>query len=96
LNKTGAPSAQEIESAVPKCAEAFAVLDAHLAGKLFMLGDTFTMADVTPAIQANRLVGNSGFGFESLAPSNFPNVVAWHTRLCERPAFQEQVMTRFT
>ena len=46
-------------------------------------------------VQANRLVGNDGFGFEALAPANFPNVVNWHARLCERPAFAEHVMPRF-
>ena len=28
-----------------------------------LLQGTFTMADVTMAIQANRLIGNDGFGY---------------------------------
>ena len=96
LGLPGAPSAEEIEAAVPKCAEAFSVLDAHLAGKQWMLGEAFTMADITVAIQANRLVGNDGFGFKELSPTLFPNVVAWHARLSERPAFAEHVLPRFT
>lgn len=96
LGRPGAPSAEEIEAAVPKCAEAFHALNAHLAGKQMMLGDVFTMADITVAIQANRLVGNDGFGFAELSPTLFPNVVAWHARLSERPAFAEHVLPRFT
>ena len=61
----------------------------------YMLGDAFTIADITVAIQANRLVQNSGFGFDALAPSNFPNIVAWHGRLSTRPAFAQHVLPRF-
>jgi glutathione S-transferase len=60
-----------------------------------VLGGDFTIADITVAIQANRLVGNNGFGFDDLAPSNFPNIVAWHGRLSARPAFAEHVLPRY-
>ena len=96
LNKSGSPTRAEVEAAAPNCASAFAVLDAHLGTtKGYLCGDHFCFGDVTCAIQANRLVGNNGFGIAALAPSNFPNVVAWHSRLCKRPAFAAQVLPRF-
>ena len=88
------PGPEEIDPAVPACAAAFAVLDKHLADKRFVLGSRFTMADVTMAIQANRLIGNEGFGYEELAPDKYPNVVAWHGRLSQRAAFAAEVLPR--
>ena len=61
----------------------------------YVLGDVFTIADITVAIQANRLVCNDGFGFDALAPSNFPGIVAWHKRLSARPAFAKHVLPRY-
>lgn len=54
------------------------------------------MADVTVAIQANRLIGNEGFGYGELAPGDnkYPNVVAWHGRLSQRAAFAAEVLPR--
>lgn len=60
-----------------------------------MLGDNFTIADITVAIQANRLICNDGFGFDALAPSNFPSILAWHGRLSDRPAFVQHVLPRY-
>lgn len=58
------------------------VLDDHLAGKQFILGDTFTLADINvgTVIVVNRLIKND--------ISGFPNMVAWLDRLFARPCFQ--------
>ena len=40
LNKPGTPPAEEIEIAVPKCVEAFTVLEQHLQDKVILLPDT--------------------------------------------------------
>lgn len=86
------PSPEQIQALVPACARAFAGLDKHLTGRAFVLGDAFTMADMTAGVQANRLLGNNGFGFPELAAAQFPAVHAWYQRLMTRPAFQQHVL----
>jgi glutathione S-transferase len=96
LNRPGEiPSAEEIAAAVPGCQRAFEVLERRLAASEYLGGADFSMADVTCAIQANRLVGNDGFGQPGLALSRFPHVCAWHAKLCLRPAFAAEVKGRF-
>ena len=80
---------------MPGCKRAFDVLEERLSESPYVGGDHFTMADVPCAIQANRLVGNDGFGLSELALTNFPAICRWHNALCERAAFREHVMERF-
>jgi len=58
------------------------VLDAHLEGKEYMLGDSFTLADINvgTVISVNRFVKND--------ISEFSNIGAWLSRLFARPCFQ--------
>ena len=56
LHKEGTPPRSEIEAAVPGCVEAFEALERHLVGRRWVLGEEFTVADITVAIQANRLI----------------------------------------
>ena len=75
-----------IEASRLKTADGLALLDKQLAGKKFVTGEIFTLADIPLGIQAYRW-----FHFDVPRP-DFPNVKAWYDRLCERPAYKEHVM----
>jgi glutathione S-transferase len=76
-----------LEAAKAKAEAAFAILDAHLAGRAYMVGDTFTMADVALGTAANRW---SRIPTER-APR--PEVERWLAALAARPAFAEHLAT---
>jgi len=69
--------------AIKSAARAAAVLDGHLAGKQFVVGDRFTIADISLAAFATLGEG----GGVDMAP--FPNIRAWLAGLSERPAFKK-------
>jgi glutathione S-transferase len=75
-----------IEAAARRAGERLAVLDAHLAGRAFVLGDTLTVADI-PA-------GTLMYRYHTLpvARPSLPNVAAWYARLQERPGYRAHVM----
>jgi glutathione S-transferase len=58
------------------------VLDAHLEGREYILGDTFSLADINvgTVIAVNRFVKND--------ISEFSNIGAWLSLLFARPCFQ--------
>jgi len=67
------------------------VLDQHLAGKTFMVGEEFTIADMAIFPWFNQLrkgykhaSGISAAEFLSVE-TNYPNAVAWANRIGERP-----------
>ena len=67
-----------------------AILDQHLAGRTFMLGDTLTVADIPLGCVAYRW-----YGLPIERPS-YPNLRAWYERLVKRPAFADNVMLPIT
>ena len=75
-----------IEASRQRTAEALTLLDRHLAGRKYLAGDAFTLADIPSAIQAYRW-----FWFPIERP-DLPNLKAWYERLGERPAYREHVM----
>lgn len=60
-----------------------ALLDASLAGRRWLLGDTFSIADISLSEHAG-LCGEAGISLEPYA-----NVRGWLGRVAERPAFQK-------
>jgi len=76
---------QAIEDGSNKTAEVLARLDAALAGRNFVAGDHFTMADIAfgPVVY---LVNNVSFDRPKLA-----NYDAWYARISGRPAFGKVV-----
>ena len=72
-----------IERSVQATEPLFALLDAHLATRAFMMGDAFTMADIPVGCEAHRWFG--------LPPTEYtrpvwPNVERWFADLKARSA----------
>jgi len=70
-----------------RAARWLAVLDQHLAGKQYLLGDQFSAADVMMGYTVQ------GAKFGGLLDERFPNVAAYAARLEARPAFQKASAT---
>ncbi|BBK31482.1 glutathione S-transferase [Stella humosa] len=75
-----------IAASQQKTAEALTLLDQHLAGRKYIAGDSFTLADIPTGIQAFRW-----FWFPIERP-DLPNVKAWYERLGERAGYRQHVM----
>jgi glutathione S-transferase len=71
------------------CAGHFRLLDEHLAGRPFLAGDGFGLADIPAGTVLYRYFG---MGLETPA---VPHVRAWYARLVERPAYRQHVMMPF-
>jgi len=69
--------------------DALKVLEQHLEKHQYVAGAEFTMGDIPLGAVAYRY-----YNVESQRPS-FPNIEAWYSRLCERPAYQKHVMRFF-
>jgi len=76
---------QVIEDGTKKTAEVLARLDAALAGRNFVIGDQFSMADIAFG-GVVYLVNNVAFDRPKLA-----NFDAWYARISARPAFKKVV-----
>ena len=82
-------NARAIDAARARCAELYGLLDVHLAGRAFLAGDAFTMGDVPAGTSLYRYFE---MGIEAPA---LPHVRRWYARLCERPAYRENMMQPF-
>ena len=69
-----------------KLMKQWAIVEAHLAGRPYMTGDAFSLADIALGIFAHRLLHNP---FLTVPP--LPNISAWHARLRPRPGFKAHV-----
>lgn len=78
-------NADTIEAARKQAAELFALLDAHLAGKTYVIGDAFSMGDIPLGVTAQRWYGLD------IARPPLPALGRWYQRLQERPAFMRHV-----
>lgn len=72
-----------------EASEVLALLDAHLAGRAYVAGDSFTMGDIPLGCVAYRY-----FNVEVERP-RLPHLEAWYQSLCERPAYRKYVMRFF-
>ena len=73
-------NAKVAEAANAETERLLGMLDAHLAGKTWMVGDTYTLVDAHVA-GAVAWIGGLGFELKSLK-----NLSAWNARCRERPA----------
>ena len=71
-------------------ASGMTVLNGHLAGRPYVLGDAFTVVDI-----ALGCAGHRWYALEIERP-DLPNLKTWVDRLRQRPAFLEHVMMPLT
>jgi glutathione S-transferase len=66
-----------------------AVLDRQLAGRVFVAGEAFTLADI--------VIGNVLYRYFDIdiPREDFPNVAAYYRRLAARPAYRSHVMVSY-
>lgn len=78
------PATSDEQKAATKAtlAKKFAYLEKHLAGKPYLTGDTFTVADA----YLFTILGWAAFTHVDLSP--FPTLVAYQARVAARPAVQ--------
>lgn len=78
-----------IAAAIGRLQETYRILDAQLAGRDYIMGDSLTMADIP--------LGMSMYRYHELVPerADLPNMEAWYERLKARPAYAEHVMIPF-
>lgn len=86
----GLPATPEkIDNCVTGCAQSFAQLNEQLAGRDYVCGDNFSMADI--------VIGAMMYRYMTL-PIERPslvNVEAWYERLTNRPAYQKHVCIEY-
>ena len=62
------------------------VLERHLAGRAFMMGTSFTVADIPIGAAVHRWYALP------IAHPEFPSIHAWYERLKQRPGYKTHVM----
>lgn len=89
----GPPEARDLavlKPAVDKLNDTIAVLDRHLADRLYVAGDRFTVCDIPVGVHAYRY-------FTLAIPRRpLPALEAWYGRLTRRPAYRQHVMIGLT
>ncbi|MFT5219064.1 MAG: glutathione S-transferase [Planctomycetota bacterium] len=78
-----------IDQGVSNGAQQLKILDRHLAGKDYILGDSFSIADIPSGALIYKY-----FNLD-IERAALPNIEAWYARLCERPAYQAHAMLPF-
>lgn len=77
---------EDADSAVALLNDIFAKMNKALAGNEWLVGNTYTLADISWATTITTLLGGK-FDF-----GPFPEVERWYARNCERPQFDEAVV----
>jgi len=77
-------------SALRDCAVLWTILDRHLAGRSFILGDRISMADIPLGCSAYR------WHCMDFDRPDLPALKAWWQRLADRPAYRDHVMLPIT
>ena len=80
----------EVEEARKRLAANFGILDKHLAGRDYLAGQSFTVADIPMGVASYRW-----FNLPLERPA-MANVERWYQRLCGRPAFKQYCMLPLT
>jgi len=80
----------EVEEARKRLATNFGILDKHLAGRDYLAGQSFTVADIPMGVASYRW-----FNLPLERPA-MANVERWYQRLCGRAAFKQHCMLPLT
>ncbi|MBW0152264.1 MAG: glutathione S-transferase family protein [Phenylobacterium sp.] len=84
------PDPAELARTIATAAETFAVLDAKLKDRTFVMGEQLTVADLALGVIVHRWFRIP----EALERPDLPALEAWHQRLCARPAYQDHVVAK--
>ena len=79
-----------IATLTEKSRQRFQFLDAQLAGRPYLLGDEFSLADIANGVHLYRL-----FTLEIFRDVRLPHIEAWYQRLQQRPAYRQHVMVAY-
>jgi glutathione S-transferase len=82
--------AEALRKAAEATQAALRTLDAHLAKLPYVLGNSFTVADIPVGVATHRWYALP------VERAELPNLRAWYDRLRQRPAFAEHVMLPLT
>ena len=80
---------QAIAAAVPALEQKLAIAEARLAGSRYLVGDTFTLADIQFGHVLYRY-----FAID-ITRRPLPHLAAYYARLTARPAFRQHVMVSY-
>lgn len=79
----GEPDPKAVEEATGFLRQFAAVLDDHLRGRKYLVGDALTIADFAVAVTLP-------YAEQARLPlQGLPEIARWHARLCELPAWRE-------
>jgi len=78
-----------LRPALAECDRLFALLDGELAGRAYLAGEAFSLADIPAGTTLYRYFGMG------LAVPRHPYVDAWYARLTARKAYQQAIMVPF-
>ena len=84
------PDPAELARTIATAAETFAVLDAKLKDRTFVMGEQLTVADLALGVIVHRWFRIP----EALERPDLPALEAWHQRLCARRAYQDHVVAK--
>ena len=79
-----------IDKGIAGCQAAFRLLNGHLKERTYLLGDSFTLADIP--------LGCAVYRWHALEVPHeqLPHLEAWYARLRDRPAYRARVMLPLT
>ncbi|MGO4715472.1 glutathione S-transferase family protein [Bradyrhizobium sp. 2TAF24] len=75
-----------LQAATEAVAQLWRILDSHLAGRTYLEGEQFTLADITLGAYARRW-----FGIEGVDKPVLPNLRRWYDGIAARSGFQVYV-----
>lgn len=79
----GAPDAGVLAEATAQFRASAAILDAHLANRQYLVGETLTVADFAAAVTLPYAIA------AKIPVDEFPAIERWHARLLQLPAWRE-------
>ena len=85
--------AEAIASAAQRTAAHYGLVDRSLAGRSFIRGERFTMADIPIGVTLYRYF--SALQEAALPAPSLPSLEGWYDRLQSRPAYRRYVMTSY-
>ncbi|HBM88083.1 MAG: glutathione S-transferase [Parvibaculaceae bacterium] len=79
-----------VDQALRQTISALSLLDKELGTHAYLVGDSFSLADIPAGTCLYRF-----FEMEGIERPDLPNVASWYDRLTARPAYQQAVMVPF-